>query len=182
MAAGRRAGSAVEDYGQSAGGAPGTIRGAHYEILAAGGGGMEPLPPNLRTNLRDADGDRLDDAFEQRAFNSLANTFDDDTDGDGFFNGEEYFLLTDPNSAVSKPDGVTTTPRNITVTQEAGGLCVCWDGRPDANYTVMESSNLEMNAWLESAQTGMQIAPGRFQWTNPGTAARLFVRIVTEFE
>ena len=115
--------------------------------------------------------------------NSLANNFDDDSDGDGFFNGEEYFLLTDPASAASRPQGVTTTPRNITVTREGGVLCVCWDGRPDAKYTVLESSGLEMNSWLEAAQAGiMQTAPGRFQWTNSGAAPRLFFRVVTVFE
>jgi hypothetical protein len=135
---------------------------------------------DLRADLNDTDGDRLDDAFEQRYFGTLDHTLDDDTDSDGFTNGEEYFFLSDPAQAASRPAGPPAIPHNIATIIEDGPLTLAWDGRDGVTYTVQESTDL--GAWANSPIAPVETAPNRFEWTNPAAGSRRFVRIETQFE
>jgi len=138
------------------------------------------LDVDLRANLGDTDGDRLDDSFEMRHFNTLAHHFDDDTDGDGYTNGEEYFLLGNPAQAALRPAGPPAIPHNIATIVGEGPFTLAWDGRDDVTYSVQESSDL--GGWADSPVAPVETAPGRYEWTNPHPGERRFVRIVTEFE
>ncbi len=138
------------------------------------------LDVDLRGDLNDTDGDRLDDAFEMRFFNTLAHSFDDDTDGDGYTDGEEYFLLGNPALAAIVPAGRPAIPHNIVTVIEDGPFTLAWDGRDDVTYAVQES--LELGGWNDSLVAPREVAPGRYEWTMPDAGRRRFVRIVTEFE
>jgi hypothetical protein len=138
------------------------------------------LDVDLRGDLYDTDGDRLDDAFEMKHFNTLAHTFDDDTDDDGYTNGEEYFLLGNPALAAMMPAGPPAIPHNIASIPGEDAFTLAWDGRDEVRYSVQETTDL--GDWANSPVAPRETAPGRYEWTHPDPGARRFVRIVTEFE
>src|SRR5204863_9849079 len=115
---------------------------------------------DLRSDLNDTDGDRLDDAFELRYFGTLDYTFDGDADGDGYTNGEEYFFLSNPALASGRPTGPPAIPRNIATFVEDGPLTLAWDGRDGVTYKVQESADLGI--WTTSPIAPVKTAPNRF--------------------
>jgi hypothetical protein len=72
----------------------------------------------------------------------LGTGFWEDTDADGFVEGEEYAGGTDPRDALSKPAGHPATPKNLGVKFDgAGNARVAWDGSFRAVYELWVSGD-----------------------------------------
>lgn len=97
----------------------------------------------------DSDGDGLPDAWELANFNnSLAGGPNDDTDGDGQTNLDEYLAGTDPNDPASV---LAITSHNST-----GGTftTLTWNSVMSRNYRIQQSTDL--GTWSDS---GLGIIP-----------------------
>ncbi|MFC7337453.1 hypothetical protein ACFQY0_09725 [Haloferula chungangensis] len=67
--------------------------------------GSVPTSSGFRMAL-DSDGDGLPDAWERKFFGNLDKGPDDDGDGDGLTNRDEWLIGTDPTRADSDDDGL----------------------------------------------------------------------------
>jgi hypothetical protein len=125
-----------------------------------------PPPPD-----NDADGDGLDDSFEEIFLGGMGAGFWEDADGDGFVNGEEQLGATDPASRAMFPANPPATPAEMTSefsTDGNGAFTLQWDGSPVATYRVWVSADL--TTWTESPVLPVQGPPGHFVWLDPSSS------------
>ncbi len=136
------------------------------------------IETDFRAGILDSDDDGMDDGFEQRFLNSLASGFWDDTDGDGFADGEEYLALTDPSAPVSTPPGRPAFPRDLTVSISDGVIILAWEGGTQATYTVQYGL---ATGWLTSTLIPTQLGNGSYEWRTAldGIPADFFRVVVT---
>ncbi|MCA8972838.1 MAG: hypothetical protein KDC95_23845, partial [Planctomycetes bacterium] len=162
-------GFAVEGGGEKAGGDATELELVSLDLMAFDLGG----------GVVDTDGDTMDDAFEEHFLNGLGASFWDDSDGDGFSDGEEYLALINPADPGSFPPGMPALPRNLTVAAEGGNIVLRWDGSAAAAYTVEFGDLL---GWDPSPQAPIQSAPGRFEWSGPLPTGSQFFRVATNLQ
>jgi len=91
----------------------------------------------------DSDGDGLPDAWELAHFGSLVFGPNDDPDGDGATNLQEYLAGTDPNdpTSVLAITSYTTTPAGTSTT-------LTWRSVMTRNYLIEQS--LDLKSWFDS--------------------------------
>ncbi len=134
---------------------------------------------NLRGGIVDTDGDHMDDGFEQRFLNGLASGFWDDSDHDGFADGEEYLALTDPGDATSTPPGRPAFPRNLTISIDNDEVILGWTGGTQATYAVQYGL---ATGWQDSTFSPAHLGNGTFEWRTlldaiPADAFRVMVTL-----
>ena len=91
----------------------------------------------------DSDGDGLPDAWELTHFGTLSFGPNDDTDGDGATNLQEYLAGTDPNdpASVLAITSYTTAPGGTATT-------LTWRSVMTRNYVIEQS--LDLKSWFDS--------------------------------
>jgi hypothetical protein len=106
--------------------------------------------------------------WSQRVFGTLVNP-NDDADGDGSTNYQEYTAGTDPQNPASRLF-VKTFAKN------AGGVTFSWDATEGKTYTVERSTNLSTWNVLQNNVAG---TAGVASFTDPNTAGnpKFFYRV-----
>ena len=132
---------------------------------------------DLTTGVVDTDLDNLADAFEFYFFGHLNSTFWQDSDGDGFADGEEYASGTDPTDPASFPAGAPAYPNDVFVTFDGDEFVITWTGSPTALYGIEIG---DLSNWALSTEAPVQIAPGTYEWRAPVTI-RDYFRITVSF-
>ncbi len=91
----------------------------------------------------DFNGDGIEDQWELAAFGTLEVNLDDDADGDGFSNGQEYVAGTDPND----PQSHLRLEINATA---SGQIQLRWDASPGRAYRLESTSDPSRNSWADA--------------------------------
>jgi uncharacterized repeat protein (TIGR01451 family) len=152
---------------------PGAAPGGTYtwRIVEIEGSGAENVygPYTVTVNGAAAD---YDSWAESIAWNGAANGFDDDPDGDGLSNFEEFLAGTDPLNAnsVLKITGICPV---------ANGIEIRWASVVGKEYTVEHTRTLG-GAWLP-VKTGLVAEDEESRFTLPGSDGGFF-RIVVKGE
>jgi hypothetical protein len=118
----------------------------------------------------DSDGDGLPDAWEIQYFGSVSANPNDDPDGDGFRNWQEYVADTNPTNAASylRITGLSLVPE---------GLRIEWQGGILATQYLQSLADLGTNTW-ENLFTSSPPTPILGSFTNaPGTNVMQFYRL-----
>lgn len=110
--------------------------------------------------------------WSQRIFGSLVSETDD-ADGDGRTNYHEYLAGTDPQDAASRLAVKTFAP------QSGGGFTLTWETVAGKSYRIERSSSLAADQWITlHSDVAGDGSVKSFTDPNPGTAPRIFYRIV----
>ena len=134
---------------------------------------------NLSGGTVDLDVDGLDDAFENYFLGGLGSTFWDDSDGDGFADGDEFHQGTHPDNPLSFPSGLPAFPTDLTITPSNDEMVITWHGSSAASYHIEEG---DLSLWQPSTIEPEEISPGSFEWRAPITTDRLKVfRVIVSF-
>ena len=112
------------------------------------------------------------DQWSQRLFGSLVSQTAD-ADGDGRTNYQEYLAGTNPTDPNSRLAVTAFAPG------PGGGFSLTWETQAGKTYRVERATNLDPGAWtvLQGGISG-DGSSKTFTDPNPGTAPRLFYRIV----
>jgi hypothetical protein len=89
----------------------------------------------------DSEGDRLPDWWELEFFGNLTQGPDDDPDGDGFTNWQEYVADTDPTDPNS-------CLRISGLQAGAGGIEIHWQGGIAATQYLQRADALAAGSWI----------------------------------
>lgn len=121
----------------------------------------------------DTDGDGLPDAWELTHFGTITGGPNNDADGDGATDLQEYLTGTDPNNPASALviTGYTTTPGGTSAT-------LTWQTVMTRNYVIEQTMNLNPPLWFDS---GLGVIPPAGptttdMFTQPNAPAR-FLRV-----
>ena len=137
------------------------------------------LSVNLTNGENDLDQDGLDDSFEFYFLGNLDSSFWQDSDGDGFSDGEEYRQGTNPDEPQSFPASLPALPAYLSIDRSIGEVTLTWKGSSAAIYTVETG---DLTTWTPAIQSPVEISPGLFEWITPITPERLSMfRVVVSF-
>ena len=105
-------------------------------------GSIEVLVPVTLTGAApDSDQDGMLDTWEIARFGDLSAGGEDDNDGDGSSNLEEFNADTDPLDAGD-------FLRILTVEQSANGVAITWPANPGRSYSVYRNDDLTQGNWI----------------------------------
>ena len=122
----------------------------------------------------DLDEDALPDSWEMQVFGDLLSGPDDDFDGDGQSNRQEWQLGTDA------ANGASRFAANL-VEKSATELTLTWPSVPGRTYRIQASSSL-LGAWQEHASVPAAPAPARVTSRSiPKNFGRMFYRVAMDF-
>lgn len=122
----------------------------------------------LGTPITDTDADGLDDAWETAYFSGLTRTSKEDTDKDGYSNGREQMMGTDPN--VAEPLQIDLSRWNASLARFS------WPGNTNFTYEVWSGTNIA----AMSLATNMTGQFPEMEWLTSYTDAQRFVRIIAQ--
>lgn len=106
----------------------------------------------LRISVGDADGDQLEDDWEQTYFGNLDHDGSGDADMDGHSDREEYLAGTDPTEEGSLLRVLTLTAAS------SGNVTVLWSSVPGQSYQVEVKAEVSGSGW--QPLTGAIVAEG----------------------
>lgn len=164
--------ASVTYYGVHPDGRAGERRTVRYVIAA-------PDQPPRGPLRSDTDADRLDDAWERLLFGGLERSGQEDSDGDGYSDSEEYTATTDPGDPASVPAVPPLRPPNVTIVlTESLTVQLEWSGTAKAAYRVESSEDL--SRW-QTAGGAIESAGDKLHWqaSDPPTGLR-FYRVIRE--
>ena len=157
--------------------------GLSLQRVPVSGFGNEPLnwmaaapTPGAASGTSDSDGDGMPDLWEQEhgTFVFVPDA-DDDPDGDGLSNREEYRAGTDPQDAnnVLKLDEIKLIP-------DAGSLTLKFLALANRSYSILHKPGLDQPDWLKLIDVPAQPSDRAITVTNGTPATKTgFYRLVT---
>jgi Bacterial TSP3 repeat len=147
-----------------------------FAPLPSDRGRTERIDLQLGTALEDSDGDGLGDAWERQFFGDLSANPDEDPDGDGMTNLQEFRAGTNPKDAQSRLEFVEISP-------QPGGIRVRWSSQPDHSYRIRRSPTLlAAPASYQVIQTGIAATPPTNEFLDTATAGGTQFFYIIELE
>jgi len=149
-----------------------SAQGTWTVAVTDGDGGMSGMVTGVELIIRgvellDSDADGLDDEWEQQWLGGLEQGARLDPDGDGYTNGQEQLMGTDPTSAPMLDLWSSLV--------EGGGVLLTWNARPGATYVITAAET------LSSAYTVLQTIEAdvpSMEWVVPSSATERYFRVM----